>query len=80
AADYETFWKEYGTNIKLGVIEDSANRTRLAKLLRFISSISGEKQVSLAEYIERMKPKQENIYFIAAMSIDEAKKSPFVEN
>ncbi|CAF4270348.1 unnamed protein product, partial [Rotaria magnacalcarata] len=34
AADYETFWKEYGTNIKLGVIEDSANRTRLAKLLR----------------------------------------------
>ncbi|CAF4846680.1 unnamed protein product, partial [Rotaria socialis] len=80
AADYETFWKEYGTNIKLGVIDDSANRTRLAKLLRFISSISGEKQVSLAQYIERMKPKQENIYFIAATSIDEAKKSPFVEN
>ncbi|CAF2401062.1 unnamed protein product [Rotaria sp. Silwood2] len=77
--DYVTFWKEYGTNIKLGVIDDSANRTRLAKLLRFTTSVSDDKQISLAEYIERMKPKQEHIYFIAAMSIDEAKKSPFVE-
>ncbi|CAF0736321.1 unnamed protein product [Rotaria sordida] len=77
--DYVTFWKEYGTNIKLGVIDDSANRTRLAKLLRFTTSLSDDKQTSLSEYIERMKPKQEHIYFIAAMSIDEAKKSPFVE-
>ncbi|CAF0788960.1 unnamed protein product [Rotaria sp. Silwood1] len=77
--DYVTFWKEYGTNIKLGVIDDSANRTRLAKLLHFTSSLSDDKQTSLAEYIERMKPKQEHIYFIAAMSLDEAKKSPFVE-
>lgn len=77
--DYVGFWKEYGTNIKLGVIEDSANRTRLAKLLRYTTSLSKDKQISLAEYIERMKPKQENIYFIASMSIDEAEKSPFVE-
>jgi len=77
--DYIQFWKEYGTNIKLGVIEDSANRTRLAKLLRFNTSFSKDKQISLSEYIERMKPKQENIYFIAAMSMDEAQKSPFVE-
>jgi heat shock protein beta len=79
AEDYVTFWKEYGTNIKLGVIEDSANRTRLAKLLRFTTSLSGDKQISLADYIERMKPKQEHIYFIAAMTTDEAQKSPFVE-
>ena len=77
--DYVAFWKEYGTNIKLGVIEDTANRTRLAKLLRYTSSLSKDKQISLSEYIERMKPKQESIYFIAAMSLDEAEKSPFVE-
>ncbi|CAF1683542.1 unnamed protein product, partial [Adineta ricciae] len=63
--DYEKFWKEYGTNIKLGIIEDTSNRTRLAKLLRFTTSLSKTKQYSLSEYIERMKPKQEHIYFIA---------------
>ncbi|CAF0969894.1 unnamed protein product [Didymodactylos carnosus] len=77
--DYEKFWKEFGTNIKLGVIEDAANRTRLAKLLRYTTSASKDKQISLSEYIERMKPKQEHIYFIASMSLDEAEKSPFVE-
>ncbi len=77
--DYVTFWKEYGTNLKLGVIEDTSNRTRLAKLLRFYTTLSPEKFISLSEYVERMKPKQEHIYFIAAMSMDEAKKSPFLE-
>jgi heat shock protein beta len=77
--DYINFWKEYGTNIKLGIIEDTANRTRLAKLLRFQTSLSKDKHISLSEYIERMKSKQEHIYFVAAMSIDEAEKSPFVE-
>jgi heat shock protein beta len=77
--DYEAFWKEYGTNIKLGIIEDTSNRTRLAKLLRFQTSLSKDKQISLAEYVEHMKPNQEHIYFIAAMSIDEAQKSPFLE-
>jgi heat shock protein beta len=77
--DYVSFWKEYGTNIKLGIIEDTSNRTRLAKLLRFTTSLSKDKQISLSDYIERMKPKQEHIYFIAAMSMEEAQKSPFVE-
>merc|ERR550532_3900182 len=62
---YEAFWKEYSTNIKLGVIEDTANRTRLAKLLRFFSSNSETEQTSLADYVERMKEKQENIFFVA---------------
>lgn len=79
AEDYESFWKEYGTNIKLGVIEDTSNRTRLAKLLRFQTSQSKNKSISLSEYVERMKPKQEHIYFIAAMTTEEADKSPFVE-
>ncbi|CAM4943317.1 unnamed protein product [Rotaria socialis] len=74
-----SFWKEYGTNIKRGVIEDSANCTRLAKLLRYATSLSGDKQISLSQYVKCMKLKQEHIYFIAAMSIDEAQKSPFIE-
>ncbi|XP_044754484.1 endoplasmin-like [Coccinella septempunctata] len=53
-ADYEKFWKEYSTNIKLGVIEDPTNRTRLAKLLQFLSSNSGE-NTFLSDYVKRMK-------------------------
>ena len=74
---YPAFWKEYSTNIKLGVIEDTANRTRLAKLLRFISS-TGQLS-SLADYVERMKDKQEHIYYMAGGSKEEVEKSPFVE-
>nr|QUQ60735.1 heat shock protein 90 [Pardosa pseudoannulata] len=77
--DYEKFWKEYSTNIKLGVIEDPSNRTRLAKLLRFYSSHDSKNFTSLSEYVERMKEKQEHIYYIAGASIDEVEKSPFVE-
>lgn len=78
-ADYETFWKEYSTNIKLGVIEDTANRVRLAKLLRFRSSASTDKLISLADYVKRMKEKQEHIYYIAGTNLDEVSRSPFVE-
>jgi len=74
---YPAFWAEYSTNIKLGVIEDTANRTRLAKLLRFVSS--NGKLSSLAEYVERMKDKQETIFYMAGNSKDEVEKSPFVE-
>merc|ERR1719192_1224905 len=62
---YDAFWKEYSTNIKLGVIEDTSNRTRLAKLLRFYSSNSDTEQTSLEEYVERMKEGQEKIFFCA---------------
>lgn len=77
--DYNKFWKEYSTNVKLGVMEDHSNRTRLAKLLRFFSSNSDTDQTSLAEYVERMKEKQEHIYFIAGSSRQEVERSPFVE-
>jgi len=78
ADEYEKFWKEYSTNIKLGIIEDPANRTRLAKLLMFLSSNS-DKLTSLADYVNRMKPKQDKIFYIAGSSKDEVRKSPFVE-
>jgi heat shock protein beta len=79
-ADYEKFWAEYSTNIKLGVIEDTANRVRLAKLLRFkTSSQPQDKFTSLSDYVKRMKEKQEHIYYIAGTSWDEVSASPFVE-
>lgn len=78
-ADYEAFWKEYSTNIKLGVIEDTANRVRLAKLLRFKSSSSPDKWISVADYVARMKEKQDAIYYIAGTSLEEVAQSPFVE-
>ncbi|XP_041786459.1 endoplasmin homolog [Anopheles merus] len=77
---YEKFWKEYSTNIKLGIMEDPSNRSRLAKLLRFQSSSTKNKEyTSLSDYVARMKPKQDNIYFIAGPNRAEIEKSPFVE-
>lgn len=75
----DKFWKEFGTNIKLGVIEDHSNRTRLAKLLRFQTSNSETDLSSLEQYVERMKEKQDKIYFMAGTSRKEAESSPFVE-
>ncbi|XP_075712777.1 endoplasmin [Rhinoderma darwinii] len=75
----DKFWKEFGTNVKLGVIEDHSNRTRLAKLLRFQSSNSKTELTSLEHYVERMKDKQDKIYFMAGSSRKEVESSPFVE-
>lgn len=77
--DYKKFWEQFSTNVKLGVIEDSSNKTRLAKLLRFHSSNDESELTSLEQYIERMKEKQEHIYFMAAPNRPEAEASPFVE-
>ncbi|KAK0080691.1 hypothetical protein PV325_013508 [Microctonus aethiopoides] len=75
--DYDKFWKEYSTNIKLGVIEDAQNRARLSKLLKFKSSKNA--LTDLAKYVANMKPNQKAIYYVAGASEDEVKKSPFVE-
>jgi heat shock protein beta len=76
---YEEFWKEYSTNIKLGVMEDPQNRNRLAKLLRFRSSHEGNTQTTLQAYVERMKDKQDAIFYVAGSSQKEVEASPFVE-
>merc|ERR1719361_2659573 len=75
---YSEFWKEFGKSIKLGVIEDSKNRKKLLNLLRFPTTAS-EEPISLQTYVDRMKDGQENIYFISAASMEEAKESPFLE-
>ena len=61
---YTAFWKEFGKVIKLGIIEDSSNRQRLAKLLRFTTSKSPDAVTSLEAYVERMQPTQKHIYFL----------------
>ncbi len=76
---FEAFWKECDFNIKLGVIQDTTNRVRFAKLLRFYSSSSGDKLTSLETYVKNMKDKQDTIYYIAGTSKDEVAKSLFVE-
>lgn len=78
---YDKFWANFGTSVKLGVIEDSGNRNRLAKLLRFHSSNSNDKDelTSLEDYVERMKEKQEKVYFVGGNGLSECKNSPFVE-
>jgi len=76
---YGTFWTQFGRALKLGIIEDTNNRSRLAKLLRFYSSKSPEKLTSLDEYVGRMKEGQKQIYFLAGMNKEEIKASPFLE-
>ncbi|XP_012258095.2 endoplasmin [Athalia rosae] len=76
--EYEKFWKEYSTNIKLGVMEDASNRARLSKLLHFQSS-NQKGTTSLGDYVSRMKPQQQHIYYIAGSAREEVEKSPFVE-
>jgi len=77
--DYETFWKEYSTSIKLGAFEDASNRSRLAKLLRFHSSNDEKEQTSLTDYVKRMKEGQTHIYFVACAERKECVASPFAE-
>ena len=81
AAKYATFWKEFGAVIKEGVGQDYANRATLLSLLRFASTheSTNEPSTSFAQYIERMKPGQDRIYFVIADSLDAARSSPYIE-
>ena len=78
---YRTFWKEFGAVLKEGIAEDPGNRDRILPLLRFASTHSpdDEPTTSLAQYVERMKPGQERIYYLIADSIEAARNSPYIE-
>jgi len=79
AEKFDQFWTNWARNIKLGVIEDSANHNRLAPLLRFYTSKSDDKQIGLQEYVDRMKPDQKYIYYFASDSKKSAQTAPFLE-
>jgi molecular chaperone HtpG len=80
-AKYATFWKEFGAVIKEGVGQDYANRATLLSLLRFASTheSTNEPSTSFAQYVERMKPGQDRIYFVIADSLDAARSSSYIE-
>ncbi len=79
--DYKKFWSQFGRVLKEGPAEDFANKEKIASLLRFSSTYdeSEDQTVSLQDYIDRMKPEQEAIYFITADSYAAAKNSPHLE-
>ncbi|XP_071733110.1 endoplasmin homolog [Rutidosis leptorrhynchoides] len=76
---YTKFWNEFGKSVKLGIIEDAANRNRLAKLLRFETTKSDGKLTSLEQYISRMKSGQKDIFYITGSSKEQLENSPFLE-
>jgi molecular chaperone HtpG len=79
--EYQTFWNEFGKVLKEGPAEDFANKEAIAKLLRFSSTHTDEKteNVSLEQYVERMKEGQDKIYYVVADSFEAAKSSPHLE-
>lgn len=79
AEDFKKFYEQFSKNLKLGIHEDSNNRQKLAELLRYHTSKTGEDMISLKEYIARKKENQKDIYIITAESRAAAAASPFVE-
>ncbi|MBV8853985.1 MAG: molecular chaperone HtpG [Sinobacteraceae bacterium] len=78
---YATFWKEFGTVLKEGLAQDQANKDKILPLLRFASTHAegNEPSTSLAQYVERLKPGQERIYYLIAESVEAARSSPYLE-
>lgn len=77
--DYKKFYEQFSKNLKLGIHEDQTNRKKLADLLRFHTSKSGEEQISFKDYIARMKEGQKDIYYITGESRAAVAASPFIE-
>jgi len=73
------FYKEFNKNLKMGCYEDDSNRSKISKLLRFKSTKSGTKEISLDTYLDRMAESQESIYYMSGDSVDTMNKAPALQ-
>merc|ERR1712216_1045985 len=73
------FYKEFNKNLKMGCYEDDSNRSKISKLLRFHSTKSEEKDISLDKYLDRMQESQESIYYMSGDNMDVMKKAPALQ-
>merc|ERR1719424_1444592 len=76
---WSKFYKEFNKNLKMGCYEDDSNRSKISKLLRFTTTKSGEKDISLDKYLDRMAESQESIYYMSGESLDTMKKAPALQ-
>jgi len=76
---WSKFWKEFNKNLKMGCYEDDSNRSKLSKLLRFRTTKSEEKEISLDKYLDRMQESQESIYYMSGDSVETMKKAPALQ-
>merc|ERR1712190_681133 len=76
---WQKFWKEFNKNLKMGCYEDDSNRSKISKLLLFMTTKSEGKEINLDKYLDRMQESQESIYYMSGESLDVMKKAPSLQ-